>query len=245
MTKIIFLLPPSEGKNPEGKYALELLSYDFVKPKKIAINATEKDLKCKDKRYEEGITLNKQCVSLPSKVNTPHPQPLSLEWEGSFLEAIQRYSGVMYNAIGYESMFETGKQYFQEHVLILSGMYGIVRPKDIIANYKLPIETKWLVQFWWESITEKIKEIAPDAVVNLLPLSYQKMIDFQSLDAEIINVNFYTKKDWELKKMTHGVKKVKGEWLREICERWEQNYHNFWGIVSTTNTWVEIQIIKS
>jgi hypothetical protein len=44
--KILFLIPPSEGKNPENLYDLEELTYTFSKPLEIAQNANEKDLKC-------------------------------------------------------------------------------------------------------------------------------------------------------------------------------------------------------
>jgi len=44
--KILFLLPPSEGKNPENKYNSEKLSFHLEKPLNIAENVTEKDLKC-------------------------------------------------------------------------------------------------------------------------------------------------------------------------------------------------------
>jgi len=46
MTKILFLLPPSEGKNIENKYDDEELTHKFEKPLEISHNATEKDLKC-------------------------------------------------------------------------------------------------------------------------------------------------------------------------------------------------------
>ena len=49
---------------------------------------------------------------------------------------------MMYKAIDYLSLSEKGKAYFDEHFLILSGMYGIVSPQDKIGNYKLPIDTK-------------------------------------------------------------------------------------------------------
>lgn len=44
--KIFFLIPPSEGKNPDGKPIPEKTFYHFEKPFEIAKNATEKDLKC-------------------------------------------------------------------------------------------------------------------------------------------------------------------------------------------------------
>lgn len=231
MKKIIFLLPPSEGKNLwDNIWGFEKLSFNFQKPKKIVLQASQKDLKCTGKRYEEWTSFNKKCVNKKSE---------------NYIQAIERYSGVMYNAIAYDIMFESGKKYFEENIFILSGMYGILKSTDIIWNYKLPIETKWLYEFWRNQITEKLNEQWADCIINLLPLSYQKTVDFKSLNAEIVHVNFYTRKNWELKKMTHWVKKIKWEWLKNICESWEKNYHNFWWIVSQNKTWIEVQIIKN
>jgi len=220
--KILFLLPPSEGKNIWWEYNSENLSYSFDKPCDIAINATEKDLKCTWKRYNQWISLNKNIAS----------------W--SFLEAINRYSWVMYNAINYNHMSEWGKKYFEENFLILSGMYGLLKPLDIIWNYKLPIETKWLLKFWWDKITDKINGINPDYIVNLLPLSYSKMIDFNNIKSQIININFL-KSDW--KKISHWVKKYRWEWIKNICDNKIVDYNDFgWEVVKSWNN-IDVNII--
>ena len=124
----------------------------------IAKNASEKDLKCKGKRYEEAISLNQHINTSP------------------VLPAIDRYNGVMYSHIGYTDMSELGKAFFDEHFLILSGMYGLLRPQDLIGNYKLPIETKGLYQFWEEKIIDAIIKIKPTKIYNLLPGSYEKLL---------------------------------------------------------------------
>ena len=229
MTKILFLIPPSEGKNNDGKKKTEILSFSFKKPKKIAIHATEKDLKSKAARFEEWMKFNKLCVNGKSE---------------NYERAIERYSWVMYNAIWYNNMNAVGKNFFEENFLILSGMYWILKPTDIIWNYKLPIETKWLLWFWADQITAKIQEINPDYIINLLPLSYQKMLDFKLFWGKIIDVNFYTEKERVLKKMTHWVKKIKWEWIKEICESEKTDYKNFWWEVIKDNQVIEIQIKK-
>jgi len=200
--KTIYLLPPSEGKNMWWVEWEESTSFSFKKPVDIWKNATEKDLKCSGKRYEEGIELNS------------HIQ------ESQKLSAISRYSGVMYNAIDYTGMTEGGRQYFDEHFLILSGMYGILRPSDMIGNYKLPVETKWLKDFWGDHITDALNNLDVDMVVDLLPGSYAKMIQWKEIQATVVRINFLHTKNGELKKMTHGVKKVKGEYIKKWCEMW-------------------------
>lgn len=124
LMKVIFLIPPSEGKYVGGAHDAERVSYPLKKPLGIAKKATKTDLKCKDTRYLEARSLN-----------------ASIE-QGPFMEAMRRYSGIMYGAIDYFSLSQKSQDFFAEHFLVLSGMYGIVRPNDIIGNYKLPIETK-------------------------------------------------------------------------------------------------------
>ena len=175
--KIIYLLPPSEGKNSGWQIWDEKVSFHFKKPLEIAKNATPKDLKCKDARYEEGIKLN--CTVEKSDV----------------LPAISRYTWVMYNAIDFAWMSETWKKYFSDNFLILSGLYGIVKTEDLIWNYKLPIETKWLYKFWWDSVTQKIAELKADIIIDLLPHSYKKMTTWKQLEAKIIQCEFYSKKN--------------------------------------------------
>ena len=115
-------------------------------------------MKCKGKRYKEAISLNKHINTSP------------------VLPAIDRYNGVMYSHIGYTDMSELGKAFFDEHFLILSGMYGLLCPQDLIGNYKLPIETKGLYQFWGEKIIDEIIKMKPTKIYNLLPGSYEKLL---------------------------------------------------------------------
>lgn len=206
--KILFLLPPSEGKNQWWATWVEKLSFDFVKPYEIAINATQKDLKCQWNRYEEWIRLNKD-------INN-----------SELLPAIKRYSGVMYNAINYTWMDILWQEYFEKNFLILTGMYGVVRPCDMVWNYKLPIETKWLYNFWAQEITDTLEGMHADYIVDMLPWSYAKMIDWKKMNTKRIQIHFLHHKNGELKKITHWVKKVKGEYIKNICGHSVQAFEN-------------------
>ena len=234
MSNLIFLIPPSEGKKSKWIQEQESLTYPMNKPYNIAKNASEKDLKCTGNRYDEWINLNKEISNTTDLM----------------LPAIDRYSWVMYNAINYSDMSKNWKIFFEDNFLILSGMYGLLRPQDKIGNYKLPIETKWLYDFWWEQILEAINTMNIDYVVNLLPISYAKLIygKNKTLEKEftekrrfrIININFL-KPDGS--KMTHGVKKIKGEWIHNLCNKKISDYRDFWGqIVERDNNIIDINI---
>jgi len=226
--KIIYLIPPSEGKNKWWTHESEQLSFILGKPSYIAQNVTSKDLHCKDKRYEEAIKLNHALI----------------EQTSDYTPAIQRYSWVMYNAIDYIGMSDQASKYFEGNFLILSGMYGLVTPNDIIGNYKLPIWAKWLYKFWWDNLTRTLKDLQPDLVVNLLPQAYMKTIDFHSLDTQVVHVAFMKYKDDALVNMAHWVKKVKGEWIKNVCEKRLTHYNQFeWDMIEK-DTEITIQIIQ-
>lgn len=193
MKKILFLIPPSESKNPDGKPIPQKLSYIFEKPKNIAENADEKDLKCGGNRLTEAIFLNK---NIENSVVLP---------------AISRYNGVMYSAINYENFDKNSQRYFDENMRIISAMYGILKPKDLIGNYKLTASTKGIYAFWGDKIFAKIFEEKPDYIVNFLSGDYEKLFKFaKNTDkfgkTKVINVNFLKENG---QKISHGVKPIK------------------------------------
>ena len=203
---MLFLIPPSEWKESGWETInTPVRSFSFSLPLAIAANATPKDLKCKDKRYEEGIALNKTVEQWP------------------YLPAIQRYTGVMFKALDYHVMAKDWQDYANQHILIVSGMYGLLQLQDTIANYKLPVTSKWLYKFWWDKLTQALitfaKEKNHSHIIDLLPWAHKKLFNFdlaREQGLQVTTVNFYHK--WTNKKLTHGVKKVKGEWIKEHCE---------------------------
>ncbi len=239
--KILFLLPPSEWKTSWWEYSKEELSFNFEKPCQIASNVTKKDLKCIWKRFEEGLVLNKTLC----------------EWkQKEFIEAINRYSWVMYSAIDYNSMSVSWKKFFEDNFLIFSWMYGIVKILDKVGNYKLPLEKADLYKFWWDKIPDKIIELKPDYIVNLLPINYAKLIWLatncnrhkKKLEKiinswiKVININFL-KPDW--KKISHWVKKIKWEWIKNICENNILDYKKFWWNIIENWNIIDVNIINN
>lgn len=215
--KTIFLIPPSEWKSSIWSQK-ESLSFDFEKPLKIAENATQKDLKCKEKRFEEAIFLNKNIS------------------KNSSLEAIKRYNWVMFKHIDFENMDEKSKNFFLENFLIISWMYWLLSPNDKIWNYKLPISTKWLYDFWGNKIFDEIIKLSPDFIVNFLPKDYEKVLNLKEnknilleKNIKIVNVNFLKN---DLKKVSHGVKIIKAKFIKNICQEQIIDYKNFWWKIS-------------
>ena len=200
--KIFYLIPPSEGKTQWWILWDETLSFSLEKPFEILESVTEKDLKCSGKRFEEAQSLHQNIL-----------QNHQLE----VLSAIERYSGVMYDAIDYEGMNWDEKIYFDTCFLILSWLYGILKPWDLIANYKLPVEAKWVANHWKDILPQILNELEVDVIIDLLPGSYKKMINWKQLKAQRVEIEFLTSKNGKIQKLSHGVKKVKWEYIKNIC----------------------------
>jgi cytoplasmic iron level regulating protein YaaA (DUF328/UPF0246 family) len=197
----LYLLPPSEGKAPGWIDASMSRFFDLPVPYEILENATAKDLKCTGKRFEEAMMLNKSIDTSP------------------VLPAMQRYTGVLYTAFGYATMTTEQQHWIDEHALILSWLFGLVKPTDLIANYKLPIETKWLRAYRLTHCTDVLiaycQKNRVDEILDLLPWSYQRMIDRKMIQkAEIVHsipdLSFAGK-------VTHMIKAIRWAWLREQC----------------------------
>jgi len=79
----------------------------------------------------------------------------------------------------------------------------------------------------------------------MLPGAYAKMIDWKTLKTPRVQVNFLHQKDGELKKITHGVKKVKWEYVKNLCEKWVSSLEKLeWEKVQISENEYHIQVIS-
>lgn len=100
-------------------------------------------------------------------------------------------------------------------------MYGLLKPQDKIADYKLPVETKSIVDFWGTRIIETILSLKPSKLYLLLPNSYKKLLQLKQFtpvlhqaEIEVIEPDFTT---FEGEKITHNTKILRGDRIRSIC----------------------------
>ena len=101
-------------------------------------------------------------------------------------------------------------------------MYGIVRPKNLIGNYKLPIEVRGLYNFWGNKIAKRIIAENPDYIINLLPKSYEKLLkirenlgQLKERNIKILNMIFVSKNG---EKFSHNTKVLRGKFLKNVVE---------------------------
>lgn len=136
-------------------------------------------------------------------------------------QALLAYRGDVYDGIAVK---EYGKQDFdfaQEQVRILSGLYGVLRPLDLIQPYRLemstkiqPNQTKNLYEFWQDQITqflnEELKSHTNPYVINLASNEYFKAVKASELNGQIITPVFKEQKNGQYKTIAIYAKKARG-----------------------------------
>ena len=120
-------------------------------------------------------------------------------------QAVLAFKGDVYTGLDAETLSEKQFKYAQNHLRILSGLYGLLRPLDLMRAYRLEMGTKFandagkdLYAFWGETITDKLnEEIAgqkDDVLVNLASNEYFKSVKPKKLNGTVITPVF---KDWK------------------------------------------------
>ncbi len=146
---------------------------------------------------------------------------------GQAKQALFAFTGDVYR--GVDSLTLTREQInrLQSKLIILSGLYGVLRPLDLILPYRLEMGTKIrigrypnLYAFWKNKITPKLaKEISErDLLVNLASNEYAKVIDFKKLNGTLITPIFKDYKNGQLKVIQFFAKKARGLMARYLSE---------------------------
>lgn len=150
--------------------------------------------------------------------------------EGKYSAALA-FDGEVYKGLSAKQMSVEQLKTAQEKLYILSGLYGLLKPLDIIEPYRLEMGTKFaidekknLYEFWQKKITEQInKELKNGILVNLASEEYFKTIDKKALKARVITCQFKDYKDGKLKTVMVYAKKTRGKMARFIVENKIEN----------------------
>ena len=121
-------------------------------------------------------------------------------------QAILTFKGDVYAGINIESFSDEDLSFTQDHLRILSGLYGLLRPLDLMQPYRLEMGTrlenergKNLYEFWGSRITQlinqQLKGSGTDTLVNLASNEYFKSVKTKELNGQIITPVFKEKRD--------------------------------------------------
>ena len=140
-------------------------------------------------------------------------------------QALLAFKGDVYNGIDTSTLSENNFSYAQLHLRILSGLYGLLRPLDLIQPYRLEMGLKinskkinTLYQFWGNKITDEIihllEEQKTPVLVNLASNEYFKSVKTKNLKCRLITPEFRDFKNGEYKMIQFFAKKARGLMVR-------------------------------
>ncbi len=136
-------------------------------------------------------------------------------------QAILAFRGDVYTGLDADSFDDADLAFAQDHLRILSGLYGLIRPLDLMQPYRLEMGTKLqnnagknLYQFWDDKITKTInkdvKKSKAKAIINLASKEYFSAVQPKLLQADLYNVHFKEEKNGQFKIVAFFAKKARG-----------------------------------
>lgn len=136
-------------------------------------------------------------------------------------QALYAFKGDVYSGISAVQYSKEDLDYAQDHLRMLSGLYGALRPLDLIQPYRLEMKTKLknprgdnLYQFWGERITESINETLQShqekTLINLASNEYFKSIKPKLLKGRLLTINFKEVKDGKTRVIAIFAKRARG-----------------------------------
>ncbi len=155
------------------------------------------------------------------------------EWHTPFTPdnarpAVFAFKGDVYDGIDAYHLDEASLEFLQDHLRILSGLYGLLRPLDLMQPYRLEMGRKIpnprgnnLYEFWGSKITDALNALlATDdgVLVNLASNEYFKAVRKNELDGRIITPQFKDWKNGQYKMISFYAKKARGMMTRYIAE---------------------------
>lgn len=152
--------------------------------------------------------------------------------------AIYAFDGEVYTGIDAYTLPTDKMEDLQNRLFILSGLYGLLKPLDLIQSYRLEMGTsiaigksKNLYAFWKTKITETLnKSISKgDFLLNLASNEYFSAIDTKLLKAKVITPEFKDYKDGKLKMISFFAKKARGLMVRYIIDTNAQSIEDIQG----------------
>ncbi len=136
-------------------------------------------------------------------------------------QAIFAFKGDVYSGIKIEDFSADDLAYAQQHLRILSGLYGCLRPLDLIQPYRLEMKTRVknprgdnLYQFWGERITDSLnRELAKQqepVLINLASNEYFKSVKPKFLQGRLLIINFKESKNGKTRVISIFAKRARG-----------------------------------
>lgn len=157
------------------------------------------------------------------------------DWQTEFdlanaRQAIFAFKGDVYTGLDAYALNESQLDFAQQHLRMLSGLYGLLRPLDLMMPYRLEMGTKLqnprgsnLYEFWGKRITDLIQQdlqhTNSQILLNLASDEYYKAVKESALDAQIVKPVFLDQKNGKYKVISFYAKKARGLMARFVIEQ--------------------------
>jgi cytoplasmic iron level regulating protein YaaA (DUF328/UPF0246 family) len=171
--------------------------------------------------------------------------------------AIYAFKGDVYTGLDAYSFNKKQMTFAQKHLRILSGLYGLLRPLDLMQPYRLEMGTKFankkganLYEFWGDTITDKLNDSLKkgEVILNLASNEYFKSVNTKSLKGEVVTPVFKDQKNGNYKIISFYAKKARGMMAAyvinnqindaEAIKQFDVAGYRFSEIQSKNNEWV-------
>lgn len=221
------LLSPAKSLNLEPqtltkKSTTSSFIKEIEKVQKVLGKQTPKELM-------ELMSISEKLANLNWERNQNFELPFTIK---NAKQAIFTFNGDVYDGLDAYSIPEHKYDYLENSVRMLSGLYGILKPFDLMQAYRLEMGTKLnigtnknLYDFWSKTVTEALqKELKKEEiVVNLASQEYFKVINKKGIQNPIISPQFKDYKDGKLKIISFFAKKARGSMARYIIDNELEN----------------------
>ena len=213
---MITLLSPSKKLNLDSQDIIDHYTQcEFIKSAETlaneAKNLTENDLK-------DLMDISDKLAKLNRERFDRWALPFNQE---NAKQAVLAFDGGVYSGLKADTFSDKDFTFSQDHLRILSGLYGILKPLDLIQPYRLEMgvgfqnpKGKDLYAFWKESITKSLnktlKKHSSPIIINCASIEYFSAIDLSKLNGDILSIVFKEYRNDELKFISFNAKKARG-----------------------------------
>ena len=222
---MIALISPAKRLDYDSDLSVEDFSIaEHLKESKKLIKELQKKSP-EDLSSLMGLSENLSVLNFERNMNWQDPKKPSNEVR----QAIFAFKGDVYVGLDSETLSKSDIKYAQKNLAILSGLYGLLKPLDLMYPYRLEMGTKMknengknLYEFWGNKITTSINALAKEnnskGIINLASVEYFTSVKTENLDLPVYSPVFKDFKNGKYKIISFFAKKARGSMARFVIQ---------------------------
>ena len=222
---MIALIAPAKRLDYDSDLSVEDFSIaEHLKESKKLIKELQKKSP-EDLSSLMGLSENLSVLNFERNMNWQDPKKPSNEVR----QAIFAFKGDVYVGLDSETLSKSDIKYAQKNLAILSGLYGLLKPLDLMYPYRLEMGTKMknengknLYEFWGNKITTSINALAKEnnskGIINLASVEYFTSVKTENLDLPVYSPVFKDFKNGKYKIISFFAKKARGSMARFVIQ---------------------------